>query len=117
MPVTEMTTYLVRFKLADGEHVACAHAIKAHNDAERAHVTREIVRAMNATSVEYPQGNPDFAIIEISEAGHPEVAAAAAKLQADPNRIGAEQLGLDTPNRILTDPSITQRLAADQVPG
>jgi hypothetical protein len=117
MPMTQHVHYLVRFKLADGEHIAASQSIKAMTNEQKRFVTGEITRSLNPPLPDYPDGNPDFAIIEIREASIEEILEAAAKLRETPGRIGADQIGLDHPSRIISEPAITQNIAATQVPG
>lgn len=117
MPLTQHVIYLVRFQLADGPHIAAAHEVKAVTPQQLDEVKRRIAWVMNQTSAEYPNGNPDFKILEVRESSHEEIQGEAQKLKAIPGRVGADEIGLDTPNRVLNEPQITQAIAANQTPG
>lgn len=94
--------YLVTFSLPDGKHLMIQNS---HPSVARQH-------AIDKLSL-----NEDAKLISIErlrdQAHHEE--AKAALLAEDPHRIGAEELGLDTPNRILNDPQIARDVAAQRL--
>lgn len=114
-----MQMFAVRFSLADGEHIACAHAVPWENEAGKTKFVKNIIRGLTPSTTTTPEGNPDFKLISIEPVSHPDdIKKMVADLyEKNPNRVGAETLGLDTPNRILHEPDITRALAAQQIPG
>lgn len=95
--------YLVYFSLPDGKHLM---AMNAHPSVIKAHAHAIISQ------------NPDakFDPNDIVEMTHPDqIAEAEAKLRSEnPDRPLAGDLGLDSPNRILTNPEIARELATQQ---
>jgi hypothetical protein len=111
--------YLVRFTDAAGDHIAASHAPRYATPAQKAAVEKRISDALRPASVDFPEGNPDIRVTEIKLVDDPAVIQKAVDdlKNQQPNRVGADELGLDTPNRILNDPTISRDIAANQTPG
>lgn len=110
MPLQKLQLYLVRFELPDGEHLASLRSVALTDENAAAFVTRD-ARTKLAT-------NEDVKILDIEpipdgDEGEKFIQENTRKLyEKYPDRVGAEQLGLDTPNRIITDPEIARGLAS-----
>lgn len=111
MPLQQMQLYQVNFDLPDGEHIMAVHSISIRTSGDAAFVREKITKLVKV--------NPDANNIRIKAVRDPEEIEKAAKElhEANPDRILADDLGLDTANRLLTDPSIARNLGAAQTPG
>lgn len=106
MPLAKYKKYLLRFSLPDGEHLAVIDAPEVVDEASAQLVTNHAHAALSQNR-DYKLGDiePLNSILDVQK--HVE------ELKArNPNRPLAHELGLDTPNRILTNPEIPRGLAA-----
>lgn len=104
MPIQSMQLYMFRFTLPDGVHIA------AHRDMPS--VTPEMKEAVmdriRMWASQNPDAQVDFNSLKAVKSLD-EIADAAKQLQAEnPERRLATDLGLDTPNRIMTNPDLAR---------
>jgi hypothetical protein len=106
MPLPAYKKYLVRFTLPDGEHLGVIDSIEVKNERDAQFVT-------NAATLSLGQ-NPDAKLLDIEPLKSLEdLQRQVNELKArNPERPLASELGLDTPNRILTNPEIPRGLAS-----
>lgn len=112
MPIGQSALYAFRVEMPHGPVLLSHRNIHAKTPAERAFVLREIQKSISQ--------NPDIQfdprnvwILDNVE----ELQAMAQALKSETGKPLATELGLDTPNRLITNPEISRNLAGESVPG
>jgi hypothetical protein len=111
MPIATMQIYMFRFNLPDGVHLAGHRTTTPwQTDEDKQSIVDDIKRHLSQ--------NPDAVLIEDSikpVKSYDEIMDAAKQLKAEnPERKLAHEMGLDTPNRLLTNPDVARAYAPPQ---
>ena len=111
--ITPYTTYMFRFKLPDGWHIATHKCtIRPKNEDE----VKELFKSIAGPIMINPDAEIDFNSVRVVT-DPAQIDKAVAELKAEnPERILGHELGLDVTNRLLTNPEVARTIAAAQSP-
>jgi uncharacterized protein YecE (DUF72 family) len=112
MPIQRVQLYMFRFNLPDGVHIA------GHRDIPIRKGNAEDLAGVHQRIKQWASQNDD-AVVDFDSLtpvdDYTVIAEAAKRLKEEnPERPLANEMGLDTPNRVMTDPSIARAHAPVQ---
>lgn len=108
MPLSAHQLYLVRFKIGDMDFIAAAHSEAYKNADHKVFINKEISRGIEA--------NPDAKVTSIEPVDDYRAItqAVVGKKLRRPDQPHADELGLDTPNRLISNPEVSQAITANR---
>lgn len=110
--ITAITTYMFRFNLPDGPHIATHRTVTRPKDDKDQEAIIKLRDEINKAIGQNPDATIEWDSLRAVKS-HEEIVAAVNDLKAeDPDRPLAHELGIDATNRFLTNPEVAQTLAA-----
>lgn len=112
MAFAQMRAFAFRFSLPDGDHIG-RHTMHIRSDIKKDGVRKAVIDSINKGLGQNEDAHFDGNVLEESTHDHSVIDKMVAKLRAEnPNRPLANDLGLDTNNRLLTNPEVARNIAA-----